>query len=182
MHKTEALQAAVGMALRAIPNRLAGKGLAASQELCNNHSAVCVSDDYGNNLLCPSLNEPIAASLFSNGVYEPDTLAAILARLRPSGVFLDVGANIGAIALPIAATRPDVRVICVEAAPQVASVLRRNVTENGRTGVIVVECLVGAQSISDVPFYLALSKDSWAYFHWPSVWVRADLDRAANAR
>jgi FkbM family methyltransferase len=119
------------------------------------HRPVRIKDRFGNALWCPSVIEPIATSLFASGVYEPDTLAAILANLNPGGVYLDVGANVGALALPVAALRSDARVICVEADPEIAAMLRRNVAENLRKNVTVVELLAGAKSNVAVPFYRA---------------------------
>jgi FkbM family methyltransferase len=114
-----------------------------------------IPDRFGNALWCPSLDEPIARSLFACGVYEPDTLAAILARLKRGGVYVDVGANVGALALPVAALRPDARVICIEADPHIAAVLRHNVAENARPNVTVIELLAGAETKSAVSFYRA---------------------------
>jgi hypothetical protein len=67
--------------------------------------SACMPDRFGNTLCCPSLEEPIAVAIFANGIYEPDTVAGILSRIPRNGVFVDVGANIGAIALPIARQR-----------------------------------------------------------------------------
>jgi FkbM family methyltransferase len=117
--------------------------------------SVCMPDRFGNTLCCPSLEEPIAVAIFANGVYEPDTIAGILGRLPRGGVYLDVGANIGAIALPVARQRPDVRVICVEADPGIATVLRRNVADNALPNVTVAECLAGSCSREAVRFYTA---------------------------
>lgn len=116
-------------------------------------------DRCGNTLCCPSVEEPIALAIFANGVYEPDTIAAILGRLPRDGVYLDVGANIGAIALPVARQRPDVRVICIEADPAISTILRSNVADNALPNVTVVECLAGPCSKEAVWFYTApLSK------------------------
>src|SRR5262249_8075985 len=82
-------------------------------------------------------------------------VAAILSRIPREGVYLDVGANIGAIALPVARQRPDVRVICVEADPDMAEVLRRNVANNALPNVSVAECLAGPCSKEAVRFYTA---------------------------
>ena len=98
-------------------------------------------------------------AIFANGVYEPDTVEAILRRIPREGVYLDVGANIGAIALPVARQRPDVRVICIEADAGMATILRRNVADNALPNVTVVECLAGPCSKEAVRFYTApLSK------------------------
>jgi FkbM family methyltransferase len=117
--------------------------------------SVRMPDRFGNTLFCPSVEEPIALAIFANGVYEPDTVAAILRRIPRDGVYLDVGANIGAIALPVARQRPDVRVICIEADPGMATILRRNVADNALPNVTIVECLAGACSNEAVRFYTA---------------------------
>ena len=117
--------------------------------------SVLIPDPYGNALYCPSVEEPIALALFADGVYEPDTLAAILGRLPKDGVYLDVGANIGATALPVARQRSDVRVICIEADPGIATILRRNVAENRLSNITILECLAGPCSKEDVRFYSA---------------------------
>src|SRR6516164_7710818 len=99
--------------------------------------SVRMPDRFGNTLCCPNLEEPMAVATFANGVYEPDTVAGILSRIPKNGVYVDVGANIGAIALPVARQRSDVRVICVEADPGMAAVLRSNVAENALRNITV---------------------------------------------
>jgi FkbM family methyltransferase len=117
--------------------------------------SVCMPDRFGSTLCCPSLEEPIAVAIFANGVYEPDTVAGILRRIPRNGVYLDVGANIGAIAIPVARQRPDVRVICIEADPGMATVLRRNVAKNALPNITVAECLAGSCSREAIRFYTA---------------------------
>lgn len=143
--------------VRAVPDRLPGKtrlARAALQPFVNGGTA-CIPDRFDNKIHLPSLREPIAVALFAFGVYEPDTVCAILGDLRPSGVFVDVGANIGALALPVAAHRPDVKIICIEADPQMVSLLRRNMIENGRSNITIVDCLAGPTDHPRVPFYRA---------------------------
>ena len=112
-------------------------------------------DRFGNVLHLPSLEEPMSVNLFGFGVHEPDTLAAILHYLGPAGVFVDVGANVGVLTLPVAACRPDTRVICIEADPQIVALLERNVGENVRENVSVVHCLAGPIDDREVSFYRA---------------------------
>jgi FkbM family methyltransferase len=114
-----------------------------------------VPDRWGNVLCCPSVDEPIAVAIYANGVYEPDTIAAILSRIPRNGVYLDVGANVGAIALPVARQRPDVSVICIEADPCISTILRSNVADNNLPNVTVVDCLAGSCSKEAVCFYRA---------------------------
>lgn len=148
--------AAIGCIMRAIPNGVRGKLRLAryATRPFRSASPVTVKDGFGNVLRCPSIQEPLAVSLFACGVYEPDTLSAILGALPEGGVYLDVGANVGALALPIAARRPQANVVCIEADPEIAALLRRNVAENGRRSITVVEALVGAQR-EKIAFYRA---------------------------
>src|ERR1700720_2398853 len=102
--------------VRTVPDRLPGKTRLARFALKPflNGGMARLPDRFGNVLHLPSLEEPIALGLFAFGVYEPDTLWAILRHLRPSGVFIDVGSNVGPLGLPVAAYRPDAQIICIE--------------------------------------------------------------------
>jgi hypothetical protein len=94
-----------------MPDGLPGKTRLARLALrpFRKNEMIPIPDLFGNVLHPPSLEEPISVGLFAFGVYEPDTLSTILRQLRPCGVFVDVGANIGALALPVSARRPDAR-------------------------------------------------------------------------
>jgi FkbM family methyltransferase len=71
--------------------------------------------------------------------YRGDTgLALLTAIVRPGDVYVDVGANYGTYALPIAQDR-SVRVIAVEPQPQLAEALRRSVAANAFPNVDVIE-------------------------------------------
>jgi len=63
-------------------------------------SLLRIEDRLGFRYEIPDAREPIAFYLAADGVYEPKTLALILDRLQPGGVFVDIGANIGVFALP----------------------------------------------------------------------------------
>jgi FkbM family methyltransferase len=143
--------------VRAVPDRLRGKMRLARFALrpFHNGRTARIPDRFGNVLHLPSLEEPVSAGLFGFGIHEPETLGAILHHLRPSGVFVDVGANVGALALPVAASRPDARVICIEADPQIVSLLKRNVVENGRSNISIVHCIAGPIDDPQVSFYRA---------------------------
>jgi FkbM family methyltransferase len=111
-----------------------------------------IRDKFGNAMLLPSLREPISLGIFGSGIYEPNTLATILSYLPPTGVFLDVGANIGAIALPVAA-QSQARIVCVEADARIACILRQNALSN-RRDITIIECIAGAENCSAL-FYRA---------------------------
>ncbi len=88
---------------------------------------------------------------FLTGGYEPDTtrfLSDLSARLGSSGYMLDVGANVGLIAIPYAKMGPhdSLRVLAVEAVPDNAAALRRNVASNGlEKAIAVLPLALGAE-------------------------------------
>jgi len=78
----------------------------------------------------PNLKENISFELFFEGSYEK-SLAQFLIKAIPSGgIFIDIGANIGAISVFVARLRPDITIYAFEASPRVFSFLSRNVTQN----------------------------------------------------
>lgn len=79
----------------------------------------------------PNALESVARGILINGIYEKE-IHDILKQLIPkNGVFLDIGANIGAISIPLKKARPDISMVCIEAAPQVYYYLRKNIDSNG---------------------------------------------------
>ena len=70
-------------AVRAIPDRLPGKTrlVRAALHLFPADETTLIPDRFGNLLHLPSLKEPISVALFACGIYEPDTLSAILHHL-----------------------------------------------------------------------------------------------------
>jgi hypothetical protein len=74
----------------------------------------------------PNLIENVSFELFVNGIYEPDIIAYICSTIPKNGVFIDVGANIGAISIEVAKARQDVTVYAFEASVKVFSYLQIN--------------------------------------------------------
>ncbi|WP_436793924.1 FkbM family methyltransferase [Actinospongicola halichondriae] len=83
------------------------------------------------------------------GHQRPD-LAAMRSLVREGDVVLDIGANIGTFAIPLAASvGPSGRVFGFEASPTNADVLRRNVRSNDLIDrVVVVEGVVSDRAIA----------------------------------
>jgi FkbM family methyltransferase len=104
----------------------------------------------------PSLREPVGFYLVVDGVYEAEEVAFALSRLRPGGVFVDVGANIGPYTVP-AATKvgPNGCVVAVEASPRIFPYLAYNVCRNRLSNVRLVQCAAQATDGGSVPFYEA---------------------------
>ena len=114
-----------------------------------------VTDRFGFRYEVPDLREPIAFHLAVDGVYEAETLDFVLRHLPLNGVFVDVGANIGAFTVP-AAHRVGAkgRVLAAEASPEVFCYLLRNLQANHIDGVVCTNCAVCATPGS-VSFYPA---------------------------
>lgn len=59
------------------------------------------------------------------GVYERHIVNLLTYLAKPHTTFMDVGANIGLLSIPVLAHNPDVRVISIEASPHTARHLKR---------------------------------------------------------
>lgn len=65
-----------------------------------------------------------------SGIYEPQIVNLVNRLLAPNSVYLDVGANIGLMSVAALASRPDCRVISVEASPATLTHLNRTHAAN----------------------------------------------------
>lgn len=94
------------------------------------------------------LAEQLQRTLYFIGSYDALTVRVLKGRVHADDIVLDVGANIGTFALPIAAALASQgRVVAVEPAGDTARRLRHNIQANGlRTTVVVVEA-----ALSDRP-------------------------------
>lgn len=108
---------------------------------------------FGLQYLLPNLKENIAFEIFSDGVYEPETIKMIVQRLPENGVFLDIGANIGSITMPVCQQRQDVRAVCVEASPKVFKYLESNIELNNMQNCQLINQLVGEVDNEAVDFF-----------------------------
>ena len=75
----------------------------------------------------PNINEIIGFSIYINGYYEKKYTNYFIESIPLNGVFIDVGANIGSICIPLAKARPDIAIIAIEASSKVLEYLRYNV-------------------------------------------------------
>jgi FkbM family methyltransferase len=102
------------------------------------------------------MSEPVAFHLFFDGVYERATLRFLFSRMGPASIFVDVGANIGAMTIPVArrigATG---RVVAVEASPRVFRYLAHNIAVNEISNVRLNCCAASDVEVTELPFYEA---------------------------
>lgn len=104
--------------------------------------------------LLPNLKESISFKILINGVYEEDTINIILSRLiLKEGAFIDIGANIGAITIPVCTRVKNLRAVCVEAVPWISDFLKKNIEINHLRKVQVIEKAISAKPNESVMFY-----------------------------
>lgn len=101
----------------------------------------------------PSLVDSIGYELFINGVYEQKTIKYLVQTIPRGGVLIDVGANVGAIAVVTARLRPDVKVHAFEASPFIFSFLKENIEQNHLTNVFAHNKAVHETDDHELPFY-----------------------------
>lgn len=87
---------------------------------------ISVTGSEGCRYVLPNIIENVGFDIYTDGSFEPETISFICSILPPGGVWLDVGANIGSVAIPVSKRRPDNKVICIEASPRVFSYLEKN--------------------------------------------------------
>jgi FkbM family methyltransferase len=95
----------------------------------------------------------VALDIFINGIYEKGTSDLLAARLPRNGVLLDLGANIGAVCIPVAAKRKDISIVAVEAAPWLFGYLQKNLEKNGLGSAKTVNLALFDKDDEEVNFY-----------------------------
>lgn len=74
----------------------------------------------------------------SGGWYEPEVMRRLHAILPPDGVALDIGANLGAIALAMSALAREGKVFAFEPVPETFAFLEQNLAANRVTNVVAI--------------------------------------------
>jgi FkbM family methyltransferase len=141
--------------LQALPRRLPGKMRLVRRLLSGTTGSATIACRNGLRFAVPNVQEPLACALAANGCYEPENVELLCGWLRDGGDFIDVGANVGSIALPVAKRMPHGRALLVEAWPQIVDYLAHNVADSGLTNALIAACLCGEREMSAVPFWQA---------------------------
>ena len=106
----------------------------------------------------PNLKENISEELFLNGIYEEKTIEHITKIIPKNGVMMDIGANIGAISVAIAKKRPDIKIIAVEASPNIFQYLKKNIELNQISNIIAINKVISDVSGQTLKFYAPKDK------------------------
>jgi len=107
----------------------------------------------GTTFKVPNLIENLSLELFVNGTYERDLVRFLVKNIPQNGVLIDVGANIGAIAVPVAKHRPDINIYSFEASGRMTSYLRSNIELNKLKNVHVINKAVHSVDLMSMDFY-----------------------------
>lgn len=98
----------------------------------------------------------LVALVETRGRLEPGTLKVVQDRLHEGGTMIDVGANVGSLAVPAARrVGPSGRVIAVEPTPRVAELLRRTAALNELSDRLVIEQCAAGEAESQAAFGLS---------------------------
>ena len=116
-----------------------------------------IEDCQGATYAVPSCAEFVAQEIFIFGAYERGTRDFIVDCLPERGIYVDVGANIGALAVPVAKARPEASIVCLEADPAIHSILKANLRRNSCDKVQALSCVAGEFDSDGVSFYRAPS-------------------------
>ena len=97
------------------------------------------------------IREGIDLSLFLFGSFERDILSTIKTLVPPNGIFIDVGANIGALTLPVAAYLQRGHVYAIEPTDFALTKLRRNLALNPAVSerVTTIQSFVAAETAAE---------------------------------
>jgi len=112
----------------------------------------------------PNLEEVVSLELYVNGVYEKDTIEFICNSIPHNGVFIDVGANIGAICLEVAIARPDITVFAFEASTKVFGYLKKNTEQNNTNNLYIYNLAIHEENNIELPFYSPHSQNGKGSF------------------
>ena len=99
---------------------------------------ILLEGKYSCKYFLPNLTENVGLDIFINGIYEEETVNFLNRIIPPNGKFMDIGANIGAISIPLSKRRGDIQVLAVEAAPWIFEYLEKNVSVNQLRNISLV--------------------------------------------
>ena len=114
---------------------------------------IWVKGKYNCEYFIPNTIESIGFHIFINGIYEEETSSFLAAHIPENGVFLDLGANIGSITIPLQKKRGDIKIVCVEAAPWIFTYLQKNLARNNTQNIKAINKVLFYSDNEEVNFY-----------------------------
>lgn len=114
---------------------------------------ITIKDKIGNIFTLPNIIENVGFEICINGQYEPQTIKLISDLLPPGGFFIDIGANIGSIVIPLCLQKKDIKSIAIEASPWIFKYLVNNVDLNLLGNIILYNNAISDKDNFEVDFY-----------------------------
>jgi len=121
--------------------------------LIKNGKDIKIEGKYGCKYKVPNLKEVIGFELYINGIFEEEYINLILSKLPQNGFFIDLGANIGSITIPICKLRPDIKSMAVEASTLMTSYLNFNIQNNNINNCIIEHNAIWNKSGEIISFF-----------------------------
>jgi FkbM family methyltransferase len=106
----------------------------------------------------PNYIDSIGFELLVDGIYERNTIDFLVNKVPTEAVFLDIGANIGSICLPLAKKRKDITVYSFEASKSIFENLKQNIDLNALHNVKAYHIALSDHSQDNVAFYAPSEK------------------------
>jgi FkbM family methyltransferase len=97
-------------------------------------------------IIDPSIDEGVELSLYQTGTYEKGILSFLEESFDDTGLFVDVGANIGLMSVFVANKFKNSEVVAFEAHPKTAEILRGNIELNDLSNIQIVQKALGAKA------------------------------------
>ncbi len=139
----------IGMFFRILPWNLKGKNRLARFifGFLNKNKPFLIKNNLNHEFFVPNIQEPIAFSLFINGVYEPDVLDLIKSNSNQDDIVVDVGANIGCFVIPVSKhLNKGGKIIAFEPSFFVCDILKENIKRNSIDNAELVNSAVSNTS------------------------------------
>lgn len=115
-------------------------------------------------MIVPAKDAYVSSSLINMGEYSPAEQQLLSSLIKPRDVVADIGANIGALAIPLSKENPSIDVYAFEPHPQIFSLLSANIATTKTHRVIPVNMAFGSTQTTcrvesnDISFNAGASK------------------------
>lgn len=123
------------------------------KSLINKNNSVIFSAHHNILYHVPNTLENLGIELFVDGIYEKKLVALLKKNIKPGENYFDIGANIGAIGLPVIKVNPGVKYIGFEASPLIFEYLKTNFQQNNISNYELHNTLVHAGDNQTMKFY-----------------------------
>ena len=115
--------------------------------------------------ILPNLWDSQYFELFTNGTYEIELVNYIVNTVPLNGFYLDIGGNIGSVAISVALKRPDIMVVTIEALPTNFDYLTQNIALNNLKNIKAVNVCCSNKENEVVKFHIPELYNGSSSFH-----------------